>query len=224
MSNLSSSTINPNAMKSTTILTFILSLCACNFLLAQRGPAAPEMDPKNFTVHNREVAYADGVAHLNANENDGVLWLKGFNFKNGTIELDIKGKNSPGQSFVGVAFHGKDDQTYDGVYFRPFNFKNPDRKSHAIQYISLPRYDWSALRNTFPGKYENEMNPVPDPDDWFSARIVVNYPQVKVYVDGSQQPVLEVEQLSDTKQGTVGLWVGNGSEGWFRNLKITSND
>lgn len=211
-------------MKPITLLTFVLSLSSCNFLFAQHGQTNPEMDAKNFTVYNREVTYANGVAHLDAKENDGILWLNNFTFRNGTIELDIKGKNTPGQSFVGIAFHGKDDQTHDGVYFRPFNFRNPERKAHAVQYISMPEYDWSTLRNTFPGKYENEMKPVPDPDDWFSARIVVNYPHVKVYVEGSRQPALEVEQLSDAKQGKVGLWVGNGSEGWFRNLKITSND
>jgi len=43
---------------------------------------------------------------------------------------------------------------------------------------------------------------------------------VKVYANGSEQPSLEIKQISDRKQGKVGLWVGNGSEGWFKNLKI----
>jgi hypothetical protein len=208
----------------TIIITLVLLLTG-SLLIAQNSKANTEINPKNYTVFNREVSFENGTAYLNATPDDGVLWLNDFNFKNGTIELDIKGKNAPGQSFVGVAFHGKDNQTFDAVYFRPFNFKNPERKTHAIQYISLPKNGWEYLRTTFPGKYENQMNPVPEnAEDWFHARIVVNYPKVKVYVNGSEKPALELDQISDTKQGKVGFWVGNNSEGWFRNLKITESN
>lgn len=185
----------------------------------------PAINPQNFTVAGREVSYQEGIAHLNANQGAGFLWLNNHTFKNGTIELDIKGRNAPGQSFVGLAFHGVDAETYDAVYFRPFNFKNPERKAHAIQYIAMPTYDWPTLREKYPGKYESTINPVPvDVEDWFHARIVVNYPHVKVYVNGSDQPTLEVDQLSTTQTGKLGFWVGNGSEGWFRNLRITKNN
>src|SRR3977135_3729529 len=42
---------------------------------------------------------------------DGVAWLEGVNFTNGIVELDIKGKDVLQQSFVGIAFHGKDEKT-----------------------------------------------------------------------------------------------------------------
>lgn len=187
--------------------------------IAQRTSTV--MTSENSTVYNREVVFENGIAHLNSDDHDGILWLTDYDFKNGTIELEIKGKNALGQSFVGLAFHGKDNQTYDAVYFRPFNFKNPDRKTHAIQYISMPKYDWSTLRETFPGKYENEMKPVPeDVEDWFRVKVEVLHPHIKVYVNGSDEPALEVDQISETKQGKIGFWVGNSSEGWFRNLKI----
>jgi hypothetical protein len=182
---------------------------------------AVEANPKKWTVHNRAVDYDKEVIHLNGQENDGVLWLNDFTFKNGEIELDIKGKDLQGQSFVGVAFHGKDDNAFDAIYFRPFNFQNAERKSHSVQYISMPKNDWSTLRTAFPGKYENTVNPVPDPNNWFHAKIVISHPNVKVYVDGSKIPSLEIKQLSEFKNGKLGLWVGNGSEGWFKNLKIT---
>lgn len=203
-------------------IIFTLSLILFTGTLSIAQVNNTEVTRKNYTEFNREASFENGTAHLNAKENDGVLWLNDFNFKNGTIELDIKGKNEPGRSFVGVAFHGKDNEMYDVVYFRPFNFKNHERKLHAIQYVSLPKYDWSTLRETFPGKYENEIKPVPENvNDWFHAKIVVNHPHVKVFVNGAEQPALEVDQLSETKDGKVGFWVGNGSEGWFRNLKIT---
>src|SRR5690606_24262451 len=121
-----------------------------------------------------------------ARANDGILWLNGSHFKNGTIELDIKGKDVPGKSFVGIAFHGLDNRTFDAIYFRPFNFRNSERNLHSVQYVAMPDHDWSVLRNAFPSVYEHSIQPVPIPvDDWFHVRVVVHYPIVQVYVNGS---------------------------------------
>jgi len=203
----------------TITLSLLLILSSGSMLTAQSNNI--EITRKNSTAFNRDAVFENGIVHLNANANDGILWINNLDFKNGTIELDIKGKNAQGQSFVGMAFHGIDNQMYDVVYFRPFNFKNPERKMHAIQYVSLPKHDWSTLRQAFPGKYENQMQPVPEnEEDWFHTKIEVQHPHIKVYVNGSNSPALEIDLISETKHGKVGLWVGNGSEGWFRNLKI----
>lgn len=179
-------------------------------------------ESNKWTVYNRKANFSNKVIHLNTKENDGVLWLKDSIFSNGTIELDIKGKDIRGQSFVGIAFHGLDNKTYDCIYFRPFNFESPERKTHSVQYISMPDNDWSVLRNNSPNVYENTVNPVPNPNDWFHTKIVIELSNVKVYVNGASNPSLEIEQISDRKQGNFGLWVGNGSEGWFKNLIVTS--
>lgn len=175
----------------------------------------------NSKVFNREASFDDNVIHLDARENAGMLWLKDSNFENGSIELDIKGTNTPGRSFVGLLFHGLDDETYDAIYFRPFNFRNPQKSSNSVQYISLPDHDWSILRKNSPGKYENTMNPVPESEDaWFHVRIEIDHPKVKVFINGSSVPTLEVDQLSKFKEGLLGFWVGHNSEGWFKNLEI----
>ncbi len=208
-----------------TIILFSLILSLLNFkAITQNNNRPVNGSSENWTVFNRNVTYSDGVIHLNAQENDGLLWVNAADFKNGIIELDIKGKNEPGRSFVGLAFHGLDNTTFDAVYFRPFNFKNPERHSHSVQYISEPDYGWSKLRNTFPGKYENSINPVPDPDGWFHAKIVVKYPKVSVYVNRSEKASLEIDQISMRKGGMIGIWVGNGSEGWFKNFRITATN
>ena len=69
----------------------------------------------------------------------------------------MKGKNLQGQSFVGVAFHLIDGKTFDAIYFRPFNFFNPERNTHSVQYISMPDHPWQQLRQDFPGKYESKI-------------------------------------------------------------------
>ena len=156
------------------------------------------------------------------NAGDGIAWLKGVEFSNGTIELDIRGKDVFQESFVGVAFHGVNDETLDAIYFRPFNFQSTDpvRKIHAVQYVSHPDYTWSVLREKYNGKYEKAVTPAPNGNDWFHAKIVVQYPKVTVYVNGNSEPSLVIDKLNDRKVGKIGLWVGNTSEGDFANLQI----
>lgn len=158
------------------------------------------------------------------NENDGIAWLKHVIFSDGIIELDIRGKNEFQQSFVGIAFHGSDNNTLDAIYFRPFNFQSTDsvHKIHSVQYISQPDYPWEVLREKFNGKYEKAIIPPPNGNEWFHVKIIVKYPQITVFVNGNSEPSLNVEKLNNRTSGKIGLWVGNNSDGDFANLKIMS--
>ena len=51
-------------------------------------------------------------------------------------------------------------------------------------------------------------------------KLVIEGKRVSAFVNGADKPALTVEVLSDRLKGKVGLWVGNGSDGWFRNLKV----
>ena len=178
-------------------------------------------------VSNRQMTPLDeGARHglrLDAHEGDGVAWWPDIQFSNGTIELDIRGKDVQQQSFVGVAFHGLNETTFDAVYFRPFNFKSDDpvRRSHAVQYVSHPTYTWNKLRTERPNQFEQPVAPPPDPNQWFHARVVIAFPSVRVFVNDAAAPALDIKQLSDRKTGWVGVWVGNGSDGAFANLTVT---
>lgn len=154
----------------------------------------------------------------------GVVWLDGYDFANGVIEIALLGRSQPVQgSFVGVAFRVVDAQTFDAVYFRPFNFRADDstRHSHAVQYVSQPAWPWEKLRSEHPGEYEKPLVPAPDGDEWFHVRVVVARPKVSVFVNGATQPSLVVNELSDRSRGSIGLWVGEGSGGNFANLRVT---
>ncbi len=179
-----------------------------------------ELTSEKWTAVNRTATFSPEEIHLDAQGGNGLLWLNDTEFGNGTIELDIKGVDVRGKSFVGVAIHGSGKDVFDAIYFRPFNFTHPQRNTHSVQYISIPEYDWSLLRTNFPDTYENKINPVPNPNEWFHVKITVDYPEIKVYVDAAKEPSLVIEQLSKQKKGMIGLWTGNGSEGWFKNLLI----
>ncbi|MFT4017448.1 MAG: DUF1080 domain-containing protein [Agriterribacter sp.] len=163
------------------------------------------------------------IININEMPGNGLVILRNYEFSNGTIEFDVKGKDVLQQSFVGIAFHAIDETHFDAIYFRPFNFKSKEdtRRSHSVQYISMPGYDWEKLRTQFPGKYENYVNPEPDPNDWFHAKVVVKGWHVAVYVNDTPDPVLESDKLNNNTNGKIALWVGNNSGGSFANLKIT---
>jgi len=202
-----------------------LLAAACLVTASVSGQQRP-LVPEGLEVFNRSVSSLhDGAragVRLSEGAGEGPAYLRQIEFGNGTIELDIRGKDVPQQSFVGVAFHGVDGTTYDAIYFRPFNFKtdDPARRKRAVQYVSHPDYPWQKLRADHPGEYEQPVSPAPDPNGWFHVRVVVASPKVSVFVGDAQQPSLVVNQLSDRHKGRVGLWVGNTSGGDFANLKI----
>lgn len=162
------------------------------------------------------------VVSFDGRPGDGVAWLDGSDFGNGTIEVRIRGKNVPQRSFVGIAFRGLDDATYDAVYFRPFNFRanNELSRSHSVQYISHPEHTWSKLREERAGEYESSLPHPPDPDGFFRVRIVVQKPVIRVFLDDEAEPCLVVNELSERMGGRIGLWMGNNSDGDFAELVL----
>src|SRR5436305_12587770 len=203
-------------------VTFPALLAAAGLCTASRVPGQQKpLVPESLEVFNRTVSSLhDGAragVHLSEGAGEGPAYLRQIELGNGTIELDIRGKDIPQQSFVGVAFHGVDGTTYDAIYFRPFNFRaeDPARRGHAVQYIAQPIYPWQKLRAEQPGKYERAIDPVPDPNAWFHVRVVVTSPKVSVFVDDAKEPSLVVDQLSNRKIGLAGLWAGTNSGGDF---------
>ena len=183
-------------------------------------------DKAKFEVVNRQLSITNHdnktIIHLNSKENDGIAWIKDLRFEKGIIEFDVKGKDVLQQSFVGIAFHGMNDSTYDAVYFRPFNFESPDttRKNHSVQYISMPQYDWYMLRQNFTGVYENTLTAAISADAWFHAKIIVDTDYIKVFVNNDATPSLTVHPLNNYSTGRIGFWVGNNADGDFSNLSI----
>jgi hypothetical protein len=162
---------------------------------------------------------------MNAARGDGLAVLKDIEWSKGTIRLEILGENNPGRSFIGFAFNIVDRETYEAIYFRPFNFVAGEqaRREHMVQYICHPEFTWSKLREERTGEFENEIPDPPDPDDWFTVLIQVTENQVQVFVEERDTPVLSVDRLTGISSGKIGLWTGNGSSGRYRNLVVTGN-
>jgi hypothetical protein len=205
-------------------LVFIAGMVSGLEVLADSIARLPQ-EPAAYEVANRTLTFEDGdVVHLSAAKDDGIAWLVGQEFTEGRISIEVRGVDVMQRSFVGVAFHGRGRHQFDVVYTRPFNFNATDvrRRGYSLQYMSLPDNTWEVLRQKFPGKYESALTPPPAAESWVRLTLEIEGNRLSVFVDDANTPALVVELLNDRLQGGVGLWVGNNSEGWFRNLTIQS--
>ena len=98
---------------------FVISTFACVTELStpapscgQGGAIQPELARlaagNQLRSFNRTAARLTDAARIGARlseaPGDGVAYLEGIEFANGTIELDVRGKDVQQQSFLGVAF------------------------------------------------------------------------------------------------------------------------
>lgn len=205
----------------------IILLFLPNLSFAQEQQIYKLLDLQNqgkLVSVNREILVFDNFIKLTEKEGEGLVWLPVKDFTNGEIEIEMRGKDVLQRSFIGIAFHAQNDSTYDAVYCRPFNFfaKDSVRKIHAIQYISHPKYTWKKLRDERNGIFEKGIETPPNPNDWFTMRVVVNDSVVKAFINQDEKPSLVVEKLNMFKNGKIGIFVGSGADGDFRSIKIKS--
>jgi hypothetical protein len=188
-------------------------------------------EPGKWAVLNGETGTAveDGVrvarlAPIGGNHqgsNFALAVVPRLRFREGVIEVDLRGNGEGRGSFLGIAFGVVDATTHEAVYFRPFNFRaaDPDHHAHAVQYVAQPDFPWDRLRAERTGVYEKPLDPAPDPAAWFHARIEVTARHVTVFVNRASEPSLSVDRLAPARDGGVALWV-DSQPGAFANLKI----
>lgn len=202
-------------------LFFVLSIP----VVAQQIDLERSLKSDKLRVVNRHATVVEeGVVRLDESSGEGLAWVTDASFTKGTLEIYVKGKDVFQRSFVGIAFAGLNDSTYEAIYFRPFNFQSQDsvRKIHAVQYISHPTYTWKKLRTEQNGIFESGIDHPPDPNAWVKATVKVDEETVKVYVNDSKKPSLVVKRIPVEKGTKVGLWTGDGSDGAFRGLRINN--
>lgn len=154
--------------------------------------------------------------------------LKDVNFKNGTIEVKVLSrllKDAPelARGFIGVAFRvSESNSKFECIYLRPTNGRaeNQLRRNRATQYFSFPDFKFDRLRKEAPGEYESYVDI--GLNEWIDIKIEVKGARAKLFVNGSKQPVLIVNDLKHgaDSSGAIGLWVDVGTEGYFADLKI----
>ena len=201
---------------------------ACLSGKSQDVPASWQ-NTDDFLTYNRTIEQVieneKSIIRFNESKGHGIAWMKNMEFSEGTIEFDLKGRDILQKSFIGIAFHGQDNDRYETVYFRPFNFQSADpvRKIHAVQYAYEPQFGFEELRRNRKDEFESAIEPASvRASDWFHVKLEVKSGRIKVFVNDSESPCLNVETLNPSQAGTkVGYWVGNNSDGDFAHIKVS---
>ena len=195
-----------------------------------RAQTADQLTPHRVKVESAEYLGQRGVKIIEDGEvpnGQAYAIVKGSSFHNGEIRVELAGKPRAGvgegaRGFIGVAFRLQND-TFEYIYLRPTNGRADDqvRRNHSTQYSAFPSFDFAVLRQQSPEKYESYVDL--EPGAWTRYRITVQGTTARLYVHDASQPSLVVNdlKLGDTS-GAVALWIGPGTEGYFRGLEITA--
>lgn len=216
-------------------LTVIQAAGAAEAELSLALDNATQVEVRNVSV--RGVDYRGGPAlevrrlvSGAAPDIDTFAFLPGFDFHNGTIEVEVAGSPLPdappgARGFVGVVFRVQTtDGSFacEGIYLRPTNGRADDqvRRNHSTQYFAYPGYDFARLRREAPAQYESYVDLIPG--EWTAMRIEVQGTTAKLFVGEAPQPALIVNDLKRgaDAHGSVGLYVDNGTDGHFRKLRV----
>jgi hypothetical protein len=178
------------------------------------GSPALKLIPKNL----KDPGYVPGGP---------LVILNNVRFRNGAIDVDVagapaKGADESARGFIGVAVRVQSDTRFEIIYLRPTNSHADDqlRRNHTTQYSSDPDWPWDRLRKESPGVYESWVDM--ETGEWTHMRIVVHGTDLSLYVNHARNPCLIVHDLKlGDSEGSVGLWMGQDTEGYFRNLSIS---
>lgn len=180
------------------------------------------------TVAGREAVKVVKSAAVTKFDEPTFSRIKGLEFSNGTIEVKVLSRLLPGapgmaRGFIGIAFRiNADNSKFESIYVRPTNARAEQqlRRNRSTQYFSFPDFKFDRLRKEAPGEYESYADMALN--EWITLRIEVQGRQAKLFVNGSQQPVLVVNDLKHGEKaaGAIGLWVDGGTEGYFADLKV----
>jgi hypothetical protein len=143
------------------------------------------------------------------------IYPKNLTFKDGIIEMDIAWPGTKG-GYVGFAFRIRDAHHYETIYFRP----ESSGTINAIQYMPEKKADfnwWDYESDKYQAKATLPMHA------WFHVKAIVKGITVSVFVNNETKPSLVYNHLdSSLKNGSVGYWFGNSSDGAFKNLIVKS--
>ncbi|HEY0677821.1 MAG TPA: hypothetical protein VGD17_06030 [Chitinophagaceae bacterium] len=156
--------------------------------------------------------------------------LKDLNFENGTIEVKMLSRIqdpspfSNAQGFIGIAFRiDKNDSAFESIYLRPRvgRSENQMARNRTVQYFSYPDFKFEKLRKLEPGMYETTA-PVAL-NEWIKMRIEVSGQKAEMFINDAKYSTFIIARMKgSTTSGSVALWVDIGTEGYFKDLKVTS--
>lgn len=172
-------------------------------------------DWKILSENNEPARYIDTVflektcLFLNGKA-QAIAMRNGPPFKNFKMELDIAS-----EVMSGIGFRAVDEQNYHFLYFRPAYGNTKE----AIQYVPVYNGALSWVLYNYP-VYETIADI--KPERWFHTTIEVRNNKMKVYVNNSPTPQMDINLISsDFNEGRILLRSMFGGS-YFANVKVRS--
>ena len=159
--------------------------------------------------------------------------LVGSDFHDGTIDVDVRSRlmhwaDIDCRGFIGIVFRANADSSqFESFYVRPRNGRSctePQRRIHTMQYFSFPGYTFAYFRERGISDYEAQADI--EMDKWIHLKAEVAGASAMFYVEDMDTPALVVDKMfgGADLRGGVGLYVDNGTQGHFKNLKVSYTD
>jgi len=205
-------------------------LISAFFALMLAAQTVDQLSPAGVTIDAAEYRGQKCVKVMGGSGDvNGLALVKESSFGDVVIELEVaselrQGAIAGARGFIGLAFRtSADGKTYENFYLRPTNARADDqvRRNHSVQYTSEPEFPWPKLRKEFPEMYESYTDM--EMGAWIKMRIEVKGATARLFVNGNAQPSLVINDLKKgaDRKGGVALWVGPGTIGYFKGLKVS---
>jgi sugar lactone lactonase YvrE len=167
-----------------------------------------------FASERWEVAAGRTVEHLGRAAFEGNATLKGIQFTDGTIEVDVAVTGA--SSYPGIVFRAQQDGGGESVYLRPHR---AGRYDDAVQYT--PEFRGVSCWQLYNGDGFTAGTELPA-NEWTALRVEVSGSRARVFVGDSNQPVLVVEHLKrDPIAGAIGVRGPIGGSAVFSNFRYS---
>ena len=169
------------------------------------------------------------VTKLDEFDADSWILVDGIDFHDGTISCKMRGdlaENAPEyvRGFLGLAFRVQ-PETFESLYYRPTNGRGCEdafRAAHAVQYFSYP--DWRFDRFRKEGVDSVEAPADVALGEWEDLKAVVKGDRCDLYVNGAHVLSIDGMKMGADARGGVGIWVGEYTECYVRDLVIECED
>jgi sugar lactone lactonase YvrE len=197
-----------NQGKMTAILALLLAFAASGTL------AGDEMIP--FDSDRWDIQAGRVVEYLGQTAFTGRALLKGVDFQNGVIEVDIACDGS--RAFAGLLFRVQSNENLENFYVRPHKSNLPD----ALQY--QPVINGSSTWQIYSDEGFTAAATIPH-KSWFHVKMEISGTQARVFLHNEDRPSLIITDLKHgASKGTIGVSGPPNGSAHFANFRYRLDD
>ena len=181
---------------------FVVATLCLTAALAASARAQQPFDTSAWTIRAADTRVEPYRGRSALLLRDGVAWLRGSRFENGTIEFDISFSDVSG--FPGIAFRAATHDDYELFYLREKLSGGP----HATQYTPVLHglYAWQIYAGT-----QWEASARWTFDRWMHVKLMVSGARAELYVDGDTAVQVVPRLRGPEGAGEVGFVVAPGA-------------